>query len=115
MIEAQDLAIDFPPATAGDVAVINLESARQQYWSRFWRSPERPGAAEAIVEQEQLTAQFVGDLAAFDRLETLVNQLLRTKAESAQASVIAAQVACATHRFTEARESLAQATVRLMT
>ena len=78
MIEAPDLAIDLPPATAGDIAVINLESARQQSWSRFWQAPERPGIAECIVEQEQLTAQFVGDLAAFDRLGTLANQLART-------------------------------------
>ena len=72
MIEAPDLAMDFPPATAGDIAVINLESARQQSWSRFWQAPRRPGIAEYIVEQEQLAAQFLGDLAAFDRLEILV-------------------------------------------
>jgi tetratricopeptide (TPR) repeat protein len=112
MIRAPDPAIDIVPATAGDIAVINLESTRQQSWSRFWRAPERPGIPECIVEQEQLTAQFVGDLAAFDRLETLVNQLARTNPEGAQTSFIAAQVACATHRFAEARASLAQAVAR---
>jgi tetratricopeptide (TPR) repeat protein len=112
MIEAPDPPIDLAPATAGDIAVINLESARQQSWSRFWRAPERPGTAETIVEQEQLTAQFLGDLAAFDRLEILVNQLARTNPEAAQTSLIAAQVACATHRFVEARAWLAQAVAR---
>ena len=70
MISAPDPGIDIVPATDGDIAIINLESARQQSWGRFWRAPERPGIAECIVEQEQLTVQFVGDLAAFDRLET---------------------------------------------
>jgi cytochrome c-type biogenesis protein CcmH/NrfG len=112
MIEAFDLPSDLAPATAGDIAVINLKSSRQQSWSRFWRAPERPGTAESIVEQEQLTAQFVGDLAAFDRLEILVNQLARTNPEAAQTSLIAAQVACATHRFAEATVSLAEAVAR---
>ena len=112
MIETPDLLIDLAPATAGDIAVINLESARQQSWSRFWRAPERTGTAETIVEQEQLTAQFVGDLAAFDRLEILTGQLARRNPEAAQTSLIAAQVACATHRFAEATASLAQAVVR---
>ena len=62
----------YPLATDGDIAVINLESARQQSWSRFWQAPQRPGIAEYIVEQEQLAAQFLGDLTALDRLETLV-------------------------------------------
>jgi len=96
-------------ATAGDIAAINLESARQRSWNRFWRTPELPGVAELIVEQEQMTAQFIGDLAAFDRLETLANELIRAEPLSARAALIAAQVACSTHRFAQARESLVQA------
>ena len=65
--------MDFAPATAGGIAAINLDSARRRSWSRFWRAPERPGIAENIVEQELLTARFVGDLTAFDRLEVLVS------------------------------------------
>jgi hypothetical protein len=112
MIEAADLAIDLAPATAGDIAVINLESARQQSWSRFWQSPLRPGIAEYIVEQEQLAAQFLGDLAALDRVETLVNQLSRVDAESMRTALISGQVASMAHRFAEARSYLAQAEVR---
>ena len=93
MIEDPCLEMDFPVATAGSIAVNNLESARQQSWSRFWQEPERPGIAEYIVEQEQLTAQFLGDLGAFDRLETLVNQLARVDAESVRTALIKAQVA----------------------
>jgi len=95
--------------TAGDIAAINLESARQRSWNRFWRAPQQPQIAELIVEQEQLTAQFTGDLAAFDRLETLADELARVEPESARTALIAAQVACSTHRFAEARESLAEA------
>jgi tetratricopeptide (TPR) repeat protein len=104
-------ALDFhlAPATDGDIAAINLESARQQSWSQFWRAPTRPGTAELIVEQEQLTAQFVGDLAAFDRLGTLADEFARAAPETGRAALIAGQVAGATHRFAEARRALAQA------
>jgi tetratricopeptide (TPR) repeat protein len=112
MIERIDLAIELAPVTDGAIAVINLESARLQSWSRFWRAPERPGIAELIVEQELLTAQFRGDPGALDRLDTLVNQLVRVNPEAAQTSFVAAQVACVTHRFAEARTSLAQAAAR---
>ena len=109
MLQTKDLEIECVTATAGDIAVINLKSARLQSWSRFWRTPEHPRIAETIVEHEQLTAQYVGELAALDRLETLANELARTDPEAAQTSLVAAQVACATHRFSDARVSLAQA------
>jgi len=112
MIEPSDFAIELAPVTDGTIAVINLESTRLQSWSRFWHTPERPGIAESIVEQELLTAQFRGDPDAFDRLMTLVEQLGRVNPEAAQTSLITAQVACATHRFAEARASLAQAAAR---
>jgi tetratricopeptide (TPR) repeat protein len=102
----------FPPATDGDIAVTNLESARQQSWSRFWRAPDRPGTAEYIVEQEQLAVQFLGDLDGLDRLQTLVNQLAGVDGESVRTALINAQVASMAHRFAEAREHLAQAEVR---
>jgi len=98
--------------TDGDIAVINLQSARQRSWNRFWRAPEQPGTAELIVEQEQLTAQFVGDLSAFERLEMLSYELARAEPESGRSLLIAAQVACLTHRFAEARVSAAQAKAR---
>jgi tetratricopeptide (TPR) repeat protein len=98
--------------TDGDIAVINLQSARQRSWNRFWRAPEQPGIAELIVEQEQLTAQFVGDLSAFDRLEMLANELARAEPESVRSLLVAAQVACSTHRFAEASASAAQVKAR---
>ena len=112
VIESLDLAMDFAPATAGDIAAINLDSARRRSWSRFWRAPDRPGIAENIVEQELLTARFVGDVTAFDRLEVLASQLARANPEAAQTSLVAAQVDCATHRFAEATVSLAEAVAR---
>jgi tetratricopeptide (TPR) repeat protein len=112
MIEPSTLAIELAPVTDGTIAVINLESARVQSWRRFWRAPERTGIAETIVEQELLTAQFCGDLTAFDRLVTLVSELFRANPDAAQTSLVAAHVACATHRFADARTSLAQAAAR---
>ena len=107
-----DLEIQRPAATAADIATTNLESARQRSWNRFWRAPEQPQIAELIVEQEQLTAQFIGDLLAFDRLEMLVSELNRVEPEAARSALIAAQVACSVHRFAEARARLAQAVAR---
>ena len=108
MIAAPEHLLDYPLVTDGDIAVINLASARQQSWSRFWQDPQRPGIAEYIVEQEQLTAQYLGDLTALDRLETLVNQLDRVSADSMRTALIHAQVAAMAHRFAEARGHLTQ-------
>ena len=47
--------------TDGEIAVVNLQSARLRSWSRFFQNPLQPGVAEILIEQEQLTAQFVGD------------------------------------------------------
>jgi tetratricopeptide (TPR) repeat protein len=112
LIEAPDLVLGYPLATDGDIAVINLESARQQSWSRFWPDPQRPGIAEHLVEQEQLAAQYVGDLKALDRLETLVNQLDRIGADSMRTALIRARVASTSHRFAEARDYVARAEAR---
>ena len=112
MIAAPQHLLDYPLATDGDIAVINLASARQQSWNRFQQDPQRPGIAEYIVEQEQLTAQYVGDLTALDRLETLVNQLDRVSAGSMRTALIHAQVAAMAHRFAEARDHLTQAEAR---
>jgi tetratricopeptide (TPR) repeat protein len=109
---ASSLEIERLTATDGNIAAINLQSAREQSWGRFWRTPERPGIAELIVEQEQLTAQFSGDLAAFERLELLASEFSRVQAPEGRGQLIAAQVACSTHRFAEARATLARAVER---
>ena len=112
MAQAANVEVERIATTAGDIAAINLDSARQRSWNKFWAAPEQPQVAELIVEQEQLTAQFLGDLAAFDRLDVLVQEIARVAPESARTALIAAQVACATHRFAEAREYLARARER---
>jgi tetratricopeptide (TPR) repeat protein len=112
VIAAPDHVLDYPLVTDGDIAVINLASARQQSWSRFGQDPQRPGIAQYIVEQEQLTAQYVGDLRALDRLETLVHQLDRVSAGAMRTALIHAQVAAMAHRFAEARDHLTNAESR---
>ena len=109
MIDTTHIERELPRATDGDIAVINLQSALQGSWNRFGRAPERPEIAELIVEQEQLTAQFVGDLQAFDRLELLVRTLIGAAPDAGRTALITAQVACATHRFVEAKVALARA------
>ena len=74
MIPSAELETDCLPTTDGEIALINLESARRRSWSRFLADPQREGIAETIVEHEQLTAQFV-DVCALDRLQSLANSL----------------------------------------
>jgi tetratricopeptide (TPR) repeat protein len=109
MTSMVDTEVERIAVTDGDIAVVNLQSARQRSWNRFWRAPEQSGIAELIVEQEQLTAQFVGDLSAFDRLEMLANELAHMEPESGRSSLVAAQVGCSTHRFVEARTHVTRA------
>src|ERR1700739_4774374 len=97
--------------TDGEIAVGNLESARAGAWNRFWRDPLRPGIAEVIVEQEHLMLQFLGDTAALDRVDALLNHLVRTDSDSPGNALIQAQFASMTHRFADARIFLAQAFV----
>jgi tetratricopeptide (TPR) repeat protein len=107
MIEAPEIELAYT-LTDGEIAVNNLESARRHSWSRFLRDPIRPGIAESIVEQEQLTAQFVGDVGALSRLDTLVKCLDRVDATSRRTTLIRAQVASMGHRFTEATRHLGE-------
>src|SRR6516162_10166071 len=97
--------------TDGEIAFINLESARRRSWSRFFTDPQREGAAETVVQHEQLTAQFVGDVRALDRLESLASSLAAALPSSASTALIRAQVSSMTHRFTDARHYLAQAEI----
>ena len=68
----------------------------------------RPGVAEAIVDNERLAAQFLGDLDALDRLETLASQFARVD-DSSRAALVQAEVASTVHRFDDARGHLARA------
>lgn len=95
--------------TDGEIAVINLESARRRSWSRFSDDPHRPGVAELIVEQEQQGIQFLGDLDALDRLEMMITQLNHAEVALGRRALIEAQVASIGHRFSEARGYLAVA------
>jgi hypothetical protein len=99
---------DLPRATDGEIAAINLESARRRAWARFAQNARLPGAAEAVVANERLAAQFLGDLDALDRLETLASQFARVD-DSSRAALAQAEVASTVHRFAEARDHLARA------
>jgi tetratricopeptide (TPR) repeat protein len=99
------------PTTDGEIAIINLESARQRSWARLFADPTRDGVVETVVEHEQLTLQFVGDVSALDRVEALAVQLNQIDAASARVALIQAQVASMAHRFSDARHYLAQAEI----
>jgi tetratricopeptide (TPR) repeat protein len=98
----------YPYATDGEIAAINLESARRRAWARFAQDPRRPGLAEEIVDKERLVAQFLGDLDALDRLEALASQFTRAD-DSPRAALVQAEVASTGHRFADARDHLARA------
>ena len=97
-----------PFATDGEIAAINLESARRGAWARFAQDPRLPGVAEAIVANERLASQFLGDLDVLDRLDTLALQFARAD-ESSRAPLVQAEVASTAHRFDDARLYLARA------
>jgi tetratricopeptide (TPR) repeat protein len=99
------------PTTDGEIAIINLESARQRSWARLFADPTWDGGAETVVEHEQLTLQFVGDVSALDRVEALAARLNQIDAASARMALIQAQVASMAHRFSDARHYLAQAEI----
>ena len=107
----EDATIDNEPfcSTDGKIAVINLNSARLRSWSRFFQNPLQPGTAEIVIEQEQFTAQFVGDVSALDRLESLAKHLVQLDPASARTALIQAKIASMAHRFSNARHYLAQA------
>jgi tetratricopeptide (TPR) repeat protein len=100
--------VNFPTATDGEIAAINLASARRRAWTRFTRGPRLPGLAEAVVDCERLTAQFFGDLDELDRLELLAAQFSSVD-YSHRAALVQAEVASAVHRFSDARGHLERA------
>jgi tetratricopeptide (TPR) repeat protein len=95
-------------ATDGEIAAINLESARRGAWKRFAQDPCLPGVAEAIVDNERLALQFLGDLDVLDRLDTLAVQFARAD-KSSRGALLQAEVASTAHRFDDARVYLARA------
>ena len=109
MIEAPDLDNECRSVTDGEIAVVNLDSARRRSWDRLARDPMLDGTAERVVEEEQMTLQFMSDVSALDRLEMLCNCLGQLDATSARTALVQAQVASTTHRFADARRHLAQA------
>jgi tetratricopeptide (TPR) repeat protein len=94
-----------PCATDGEIAAINLESARRRAWARFTQDPRHAMLAEAVVDQEHLTMQFLGDLDALDRLEALASQFACVD-DSFRAALVHADVASTGHRFADARDNL---------
>jgi tetratricopeptide (TPR) repeat protein len=98
-----------PRATAGDLAVFNLESSRARSWHVLKRWPDRPGTAERIVEEEQRRAQFLGDASALDRLADLSSELCRVGPASPDAHLVATEVASIRHHFADAKEHLRKA------
>jgi len=103
-----ELDLPFPSVTDGDIAAINLESARRRARARFAQDPRRPGVAEAAVDDERLVAQFLGDLDALDRLAELASQFARVD-DSSRAALVQTEVASIAHRFDDARRYLARA------
>jgi tetratricopeptide (TPR) repeat protein len=103
-----DLDEHYPCATDGEIAAINLESARLAAWARFARVPHSPGVADSVVHTERMALQFLGDPRALDRLDALAAQLAGVD-DSFCAVLIQSQVASLAHRFEEARAHLARA------
>jgi tetratricopeptide (TPR) repeat protein len=98
-----------PQATAGDLAVLNLESSLDRAWHILRSWPDRPGIIKRIVSEEQQRGQFLGDATALDRLVQLSSELCETRPMSAETHLIAAQIASMRHHFADAKVHLAKA------
>src|SRR5215470_8720406 len=109
MMQEWGLDIDWLRATDGRIASINLESARRRSWSRFFQEPQRIELAAAVLENERLTAQFIGDVDSLDRVDFLARYLDKVDASSTGALLIRAQVASMLHRFADAKRYVAPA------
>src|SRR4249920_3350495 len=103
MIGMAASSTDLPQATAGELAVLNLQSSLQRAWEVLRRWPDRPGTVERILEEERLRAQFLGDVTTLDRLASLSSEQCRSRPESASTHLVAAQIASMLHRFTDAK------------
>ena len=108
MSAIEELDLPHPSATDGEIAAINLESARRGAWARFAQDACLPGITEALVDMERLRAQFLGDVDALDRLDALASQFARVD-RSSRAALVQTEVASAGHRFGDARGHLARA------
>jgi tetratricopeptide (TPR) repeat protein len=109
MVEAAILDSECFQTTDGEIAIVNLNSARLRSWSRFYQDPQQSAAAEIVLEHEQFTAQFASDLSALDRMQGFAERLGQLDAYSSRTLMIQAQIASALHRFPDARHYLAQA------
>jgi len=98
-----------PTTTDGQIALANLDSARRRAWTRFYQDPLRSSTAEAVIECEQLTLQFTGDVFALDRLADLTSLIAREDDGSDRSPLLQAQVATLSHRFADADRHLADA------
>jgi len=67
MIEAADLDSECFVLTDGEIAVLNLESARQRSSSNFYQNPVQTGVAEVVIEHEQLFLNPCGRAALTSR------------------------------------------------
>ena len=97
-----------PLATNGEIAALNLESARRRAWARFEQDPCSPGVGELIADMERLKLQFLGDVDALERLETIASRFAGA-VDSWRGALVEAEVASTAHRFAEARDHLARA------
>ena len=91
-----------PSATDGEIAAINLESARRRAWARFAQDARLPGAAEAVVDKERLAAQFLGDLDALDRLRSARTEIERAQTAQAETRTFAVGIEKTTRSPTSA-------------
>lgn len=106
--EYKDLDPPGPFATDGEIAAINLESARRSAWARFEQNAHAPGIAEALVSMERSKAQFFGDFEALDRMEDLASRFAYAE-NSFRAALVGAEVAATVHRFDDSREYVSRA------
>lgn len=100
-----------PPATNGDIALINHRNILDRCWYLIQDQPNRHGPLEQLVDEENKRIQFLGDVDALGRLSTLSKSLLLSNPNSPRTFITSAQVLSSIHHFSDARAALEKAKI----
>jgi tetratricopeptide (TPR) repeat protein len=93
-------------ATDGELARLNHESMLKRCWNILNLSFERTGVIESVIDEENKRIQFFADYSGLERLSALSNKILSLPNISGHHYLASAQIASASHHFSDARTFL---------
>jgi tetratricopeptide (TPR) repeat protein len=107
--EAPSSRLPAPRTTDGAIAVHNLLADIEQHEARLAAEPHDAARMRALVGLHMARAQFLGQLASYERALHWAEQLVRAAPEDAQSYLTRAAIHGRLHAFEAARADLAEA------